>query len=363
GRARRTRDLSRYTLDSRSKGFIAEFMQRVDAAGSPVPSDRLITLENAPEGVVCNICAGHKANEALARVLSILLSARYGTTVGIEVGAYRFLLRLPPSVGSAEVKAVLLDIDPAHIGGILRLALKRTALFKWKLVQVAKKFGAIDTDADYERISIQRLIALFDGTVIQAEAYRELLTGYMDVEGAEKILAQIRGGEVQLKMGKISLLGSEGLFSSRDMIPPPTADQAVIGVLKRRLDQDRIILFCMNCRQWKSKTRVSAVPEQPQCPLCGARLIAALKPWEEEQIGMVSKKKKTEEERAVEIRLLRNANIVLSSGKKAVMALAAKGVGPEIASRILSTWTEGDAFYREILKAERNFIRTHRFWQ
>ncbi|MDD1716880.1 MAG: hypothetical protein LUQ45_01335, partial [Methanoregulaceae archaeon] len=68
------------------------------------------------------------------------------------------------------------------------------------------------------------------------------------------------------------------------------------------------------------------------------------------------------EERGIERRLLKNANIVLSSGRKAVIALAASGVGPDTASRILGTLTEDDAFYREILKAERNFIRTHRYW-
>jgi len=74
------------------------------------------------------------------------------------------------------------------------------------------------------------------------------------------------------------------------------------------------------------------------------------------------KPRKTREDRAVEQRLLKNANIVLSSGKKAVIALSARGVGPENASRILATLTEGDAFYREIMKAERNFIQTHRYW-
>ncbi|PKL55832.1 MAG: hypothetical protein CVV35_07800, partial [Methanomicrobiales archaeon HGW-Methanomicrobiales-6] len=67
-------------------------------------------------------------------------------------------------------------------------------------------------------------------------------------------------------------------------------------------------------------------------------------------------------ERAIEVRFLRNANIVLSSGKKAVVALAAKGVGPDVASRVLATLSEGDAFYREILKAERNYVKTHRYW-
>lgn len=362
GALRRMRAFGRYSDVPGVIGYAERFMARMDAGNHPVPSDRLITLENADEGVVCNVCGGHKANETLARALSILISARYGTTVGIEVGAYRFLLRLPGNVRALEVQEAMAGIEPEHLAGILRLALKRTALFKWKLVQVAKKFGAIDADADYERFSIHRLIDLFDGTVIAAEAYRELFSNYMDLEAAEEILAGIRDGRIAVTIGRLSPIGSEGLSSSRDTVPPPMIDQAVIATLMRRLEKEEVVLFCMNCRKWKSRTVVERVPDRPQCPLCGARLIAALKPWDEELIPAVTKKKKSEEERAIEVRFLRNANIVLSSGKKAVTALAAKGVGPETASRILATLSEGDAFYREILKAERNYVKTHRFW-
>ena len=362
GALRRTRAFSRYSDIPAAIRYAERFIARMDGGNYPVPSDRLITLENTDEGVVCNVCGGHKANEALARTLSVLLSARYGTTVGIEVGAYRFLLRLPPAVRALEVEETLAALEPAHLPGVLKLALKRTALFKWKLVQVAKKFGAIDADADYERFSIHRLIDLFDETVIAAEAYRELFSGSMDVDAAREILLAIRDGRTAVTTGRLSPLGSEGLSSSRDMIPPPMIDQAVIGTLMRRLDKEDVVLFCMHCRKWKSRTVVERVPDKPQCPLCNARLIAALKPWDEQFIPAMRKKEKTEEERAIEVRFLRNANIVLSSGKKAVTDLAAKGVGPEAASRILATLSEGDAFYREILKAERNYVRTHRFW-
>ncbi|KAF5046179.1 ATP-dependent RNA helicase RhlE [anaerobic digester metagenome] len=362
GVLRRTRAFSRYSEIPAAIRYAEQFIARMDEGNYPVPSDRLITLENTDEGVVCNVCGGHKANEALARTLSVLLSARYGTTVGIEVGAYRFLLRLPPTVRALEVEETLAALEPAHLPGVLKLALKRTALFKWKLVQVAKKFGAIDADADYERFSIHRLIDLFDETVIAAEAYRELFSDSMDVGAAQEILLAIRDGRTAVTTGRLSPLGSEGLSSSRDMIPPPLVDQAVIGTLMRRLDKEDVVLFCMHCRKWKSRTVVERVPDKPQCPLCNARLIAALKPWDEQFIPAMRKKEKTEEERTIEVRFLRNANIVLSSGKKAVTALAAKGVGPEAASRILATLSEGDAFYREILKAERNYVRTHRFW-
>ncbi len=329
---------------------------------SLVPTDELITLENTEDGVVVNSCAGHKANEALGRVISILISARYGTVVGLELDAYRMLLRLPSSIRAADVRDLLLELDPATMPGILRLALKRTALFKWKLVQIAKKFGAIDPDADYEKISIQRLLEFFDDTVVQKEAYRELLSEYMDIDTAAAIVQLVRDKKIAIALGPHSLIGAGGLLSSRDQIPPPTADGAVLATLKKRLLGDDVILACMNCRNWKSRTVVERVADHPTCPKCGARLVAALKPYEEEQYAIVGKAKKNAEERAVEQRLMRNANIVLSSGKKAIITLAARGVGPENASRVLATLTDGDAFYREILKAERTFIQTHRYW-
>ena len=362
GAIRRERTTAQYTREKESIVFASHILSEMEKNRCKIPTDRLITFENIDDGVVCNVCAGHKANEALGRVLSILISARYGSTVGIELDAYRILLRLPSEVRAADVRDFLLSLEPAHMPGILKLALKRTALFKWKLVQIAKKFGAIDPDADYEKISIQRLLDYFDNTVVQREAYRELLSGYMDVDAAAHIISLIKAGEIEVAIGPHSIIGAEGILSSRDQIPPPTADQAVLATLKRRLEQDEVVLACMNSRNWKSRTVVARVPELPQCPKCGARLIAALKPYEADSYELVSKKKKNEEERVVEQRLLRNANIVLSSGKKAVIALSARGVGPENASRILATLAEDDAFYREILKAERNFIQTHRYW-
>jgi ATP-dependent helicase Lhr and Lhr-like helicase len=363
GSIRRDRMVEKYSAEPEGIRYAVTFLEEMDKNRSPVPTDQLITLENTGEGVVCNVCAGHKANEALGRVISILISAKFGTTVGIELDAYRILLRLPSYIRASDVRDALVRLDPAHMPGILRLALKRTALFKWKLVQVAKKFGAIDPDADFEKISIQRLLEFFDGTVVQQEAYRELLSDYMDIDTAAAIVHLINTGEISIAIGRLSIIGAEGLLSSRDEIPPPTADQAVISAIRRRLESDHVVLCCMNCRDWKSRTVVSRVPETPQCPKCGARLIAALKPWEEQLYMIASKKKKSKEERATEVRLLKNANIVLSSGKKAIIALAARGVGPENASRILASLADGDAFYREILKAERNYIQTHRFWQ
>ena len=103
GRMRRRRNISEYTPERDSITFAEKFLSEMDKNRSQIPTDHLITLENSDDGVVCNICAGHKTNEALGRVLSILISARYGTTVGLELDAYRILLRLPSSIRAADV--------------------------------------------------------------------------------------------------------------------------------------------------------------------------------------------------------------------------------------------------------------------
>jgi ATP-dependent Lhr-like helicase len=322
----------------------------------------MITLEKSQDGIVINLCAGHQTNEAVGRVLSVLLSARFGSTIGMEIDAYRILLHVPSEVTIKTITELFLATDPAHIHAILKLALKRTSLFKWKLVQIAKKFGAIDPDADYERMSIHRLSEIFSMLAIQNETYRELFSRYMDVKHAEEIFSRLQAGEIEIASGPPSMIGAAGLFSSRDQMPPPTAEQAVIATLKHRLMSQEIILACMYCKKWKTKTTIERAPEQPVCPICQAKLVAAIKPYEVENLSILKKKEKTKEEKVIEKRLIMNANIILSSGKKAMIVLAAKGVGPDTASRILGKHSDGDALYKEILAAERNYMRTHRFW-
>lgn len=363
GRLRRTRDYSDYRADDNSKAFAEKVFDEMIKNRTAAGTDKLIVLEDADEGVVINLCGGHKVNEALGRVLSILISARYGTSVGIETNAYKIFLRIPKFLGAGDVEEVLLSLEPEHVEAVLVLALKKTALYKWKLVQIAKKFGAIDADADYERISINKLMELFDGSVIEKEAFRELFVSNMDVAGAKYIIQKLKDRKAETKTSRISIIGAQGLFTGKDVVVPPGEDTAILESVKHRIDEQDIILACMHCKSWKSRTKTGKIPESPVCPVCGAKLIAVLKPYEEQMYTTLKTKKNlnTEEKEAYN-KMMRNANLVLSSGKKAAIALSARGVGPDSAAKILNTFAKGDNFYREILKAERRFVQTHRYW-
>ncbi len=62
-------------------------------------------------------------------------------------------------------------------------------------------------------------------------------------------------------------------------------------------------------------------------------------------------------------RVKHSADIMIVYGKKGATALAGRGVGPQTSARILARMHRNDdEFYKDILKAEREFIRTKKFW-
>jgi ATP-dependent Lhr-like helicase len=359
-----SRDLmEQFPTDTATALSVVGIIRKQVDEGFAVPAQDIITVEDTPGSVIINICGGHKVNNTIGGILTALFSARLGTSVAMEIDPYRIKLDLPARIGAADVVRLIMDLDPAHVRPIIEMSLKHTTFFKWKMIQVAKKFGAINTDADYERISLQRLLDVYEGTPMYDEAVREIFLDKLDIRRAVDIIGRIALGKVILVAGKASPISLSGFLGGRDLVSPARADASIIEALKQRIMNDRVILFCLTCKKWVSRTRVSRVQETPECPLCESRMIAALKPWEEEEIKVVKIKEKTADELKRARRVYRNASLVLSHGRTAVIALASRGLGPETASRVIRKMRKDeDGFYRDILEAERNYVRTKRFW-
>lgn len=353
-----------YPVDREAAGELVDLIMRQKEKNHPVPDEALVVVESGGDGAVINCCFGHKTNDTLGRVITSILSARFGSSVELQIDPYRIELTVPKAMLAEEIEKLIEDLEPEYVEPILEMTLKNTTLLRWKMVHVARKFGALSRDVDYQRVSMARLLTVFEGTPMYREALREIYHDRLDIERTRMVLKRIREGTIAITTSSLSPIGASGRGGGRDVTSPENADAAVIKLLKNRIMSDRVLLFCVNCKKWKSMRQVERVPDRPECPLCGSRMVAALKPWEEEEIKVVRKlEKKTSEEKRRTKRVFRNANLVLSYGKTAAIALASRGLGPETAARVVGKLQKDEIeFYRDILKAEKEYARTKRFW-
>ena len=333
-------------------------------AGHPVPTDDRIVVESYGRTVRLNAAFGHEINETLGRLLSALVGQQTGSSVAMEVDPYRISFEVPGGVGPGAFIEILETTDPAHLETYLELALKRSDSLKFTLAQVAAKFGSLKRYQGSKRFGGDRLVAALKDTPVYDEAVREIFHRDLDVDGTADVLSAIQADEIAIATARGETpIGTDGRSAGRELLVPENADASVIETVRDRINNDRMLLFCLHCGEYERRTKVRRIRDQPRCPHCESTRIAALNPWADEVVSAVNATQKDAEQEKMTRRAHRSASLVQSHGKTAVIAMAARGVGPHNAARIIGKLREDeDEFYRDILKQERQYARTQSFW-
>jgi ATP-dependent Lhr-like helicase len=331
-------------------------------AGKPVPTDTRVTIEVARDLVIINACFGSRVNETLAQLISSLISARFGQSVGVQADPYRVIVEAPASIDPQRVIEILKPEDPDALEPLLRVVLKNSAYLRWAFVFVAKKFGALRREVDWESISVPRLLKAFENTPLFEEVLNRIFWERMDLPRTAEVLRRIKTGAIAVEVTQISNVGKAGLEGSLRLVAPQKADHATLMAVKARLEKETAQLLCLNCRtSWRSL--VADLPAKIACPTCNGAMVAALRHYERDKAKDVDFEMPSKADRPVVKKLFTNASLVMGHGKRAVLALVARGVGEETAARILRGYHETeDDFLRDVLAAEVNYARTKRFW-
>jgi len=370
GRLRALDSLEKYPCDKKSLEKISEAIDNQKRQGFVVPDDKTITIDVEEKTVVINACFGTKVNETLGRLISAMLAQSIGESVGINSDAYRINLELPARIPPEKIKDLMLKTKPESVFYLLNTILKNSTYIRWELVHVARKFGAIRRDFDYKSVGAKKLFTLFENSLIFDEAIDKMLWEKMDIENTEKVLNEIQSGKVKIHIQRLSPISLAGLETVRGLMVPQRADRSILMALKKRLEEADISLVCTNCNNiWN--TSVGRADKKPKCPKCGAIKIAVLSRRNRGMAKILTKKGRTKEENKEAKRLHKNASLVLSYGKAALIALAGRGIGPDTAARILGRYNISELekleevqikFLRDILKAELTYARTRGFW-
>ena len=363
GRLRRTRDFKRYNGNRNSVDTISQYLKEQDEHW-PMPSDKTVTIEIGDRLAIINCCFGTCVNETLSKIFAALLTARIGESVGVSTDPYRIILELPRNISKDIILQTFTNIRPGTIEALAKMTILNSTFLRWRFAYVAKKFGIIEKDADHRFMNFTKLFELHRDTPAYREAVNKVLWEDLDIENTEKVVSMIADGSIEVKVGSISRIGMEGIVRSKELMQPLRADHTILMALKKRLENETLYASCINC-QSQYRFRVGDAPKRFKCQNCGGIMIAVLKEYDRDKIRLFAKDRDqlSSEEKKDIARIKRIANIVNENGKKASMALAGRGVGPDSASRILRTrHIDEDEFLRDILSAEVLFAKNKRFW-
>lgn len=364
GKATETELRDKYCCASDAAKQIESFTK--SQAKSFTPRRDAWFIEERGRQIVLHTFAGTLANETISRILSSLLSESFKASVYTRVSAYAVSFDLSKPVSAREFKAMLQSITASEAESVLRQILPSTALFRFRFVDVARRFGFIRRDADLRSASIKRIVETQKNGPIWNEALSEAMTEKMDLPAAASLLSRVNSGRIPLEIvEKTSALADEFLdvYGAREGMAPAEPTDALIESFKRNLLSDSTDLLCNFCRATFTKKNDELANGSVKCPACKSSQLTLAEYNDVLTKYLNGKRLDTAEmKRLAEAR--RVESLIAAYGGKALVALAAYGVGPETAVRVLSRLHKNDyAFYLDLLESQKNFIRTRQFWR
>ena len=354
----------RYPTDEYTASEALGPLEKQVETGSPMPTDERIVVEYEPRSIVVNACFGHTVNQTLGRVLSALLGQQTGSSVGLEID---------PTESNSTCRAGSRVAMSRVCSGRRN---RRTSRGSSNSASRTPTPSSSNSPRSRRRSGRSSPGAAMERSVETASSRRSKIlpsTTRPSARSSTRTSRLSRRARCSRRSGKETIevvlhtehtpVGIDGRSSGRELLAPENADASVIDTVRERIQEDRMLLFCLHCQEWERTQEVKRIPDQPECPFCGSTRIAALNPWAEEVVAAVKTAEKDDEQEKQTQRAYQAATLVQSHGKQAVIALAARGVGPHNAARIIAKLRENeDDFYRDILSQERQYARTQSFW-
>lgn len=336
-----------------SRSSILEWYEK-----EPATLDQVV-IESYGSETIIQILLGTRANFALAEILSSLVASMTGESVEMDYSPYHIYLRSSRKIKAADMKNIVLGVRPEMIESYIRGMARRSRFFSSVFLYEAKKFGIISNDADMGRIRFEKIVDAYHDTPVYNDSIRKLMSDYMDIEGLYNYLGKL-GNEVEFIL-RDGMSESSRIFLSHysERVSPLKPTKTILDSVYKRIQNEEVTLYCTSCRNVRTQ-KIRDIPGI-KCPNCGSYLVASLSPFERELLRTVEGDSK--EAVKTRRRLIKNAHLVRERGMRAIMVMAARGIGPETGSRLLEvSYTSDEEFVRAILNAEMDFARNRRFW-
>jgi len=297
-----------------------------------------------------------------------LLSSRLGFVVESRSDAYRIVLTSNARIHEKLFHETL--NEKFDIFDIVSASLIGTHNVNWRTWCVAKKFGMVGRGGVYDRKSGHFLYERYQNTPVVNEALRELFHDKFDLDGAGRVLTQIRNNEIITKWNDVTKFSklAEPLLdhTTKYYSSPASVDKGILDLVKKRLLKTKHRLICARCGKWQRLVLTNEVKDNLLCKYCKGRQITATFYSDYDLVKIIQKKhnrkKLTPEENHKFNRAWKVASLIETFGKVALIVLSGYGVGADTGARILRNMTDEEIMYKQIYEAERQYVMTRGFW-
>ncbi|MDI6690682.1 MAG: DEAD/DEAH box helicase [Candidatus Bathyarchaeota archaeon] len=347
--------------------------------GAPLPTHNHILIEAFDKYLIIHACFGEIVNSTLGGIFDAILSDREIIT-GWWNDGYRILVETPRNLTQQEVEKmpqVLFKLSDKEVEKAFNDYLEARFPFSYKMKFVAERFGALSRGKTMGPERQSQLPSQFKGTPIYDETLREAMLEKVDIGKVKEIMHAVKERKIMVstlyRFEKPTPLAFHILakYSNlSELMAPERVLLSNIEKMKKAVEARTATLLCISCSEWFCDQKIGELPEQPTCNKCGSRLLALLYPKQDVNRlkELLKKRREAKEFGEEELKELANArrtaDLILSYGKKAILALEVKGVGPETAFRILGKMhPKEDEFYLDLLKAKIQYLRTREYWE
>ena len=336
-----------------------------------IPTSKRILVESIENYTIIHSCFGSKVNQTLSKAIGAMISSKIGQSIGVKNDAYRMIFKMPELVGQEIINEVIGEMMPDWIKDIIIKSVKNTNLFLFRFYRVAKRFGAIEKDAEFSNYLTLKLAEIYQETPLYDESIKEILREKLDIEKAKEVLEDIKNGKIKIVNSasyEASPLGIEGLSYTTSYIKPKGKIKEIYELVRQRLLRRKFWFACTRCGTPVGVYSVSNVPEELKCKNCGAKTIGFISIREMDIAKKalrkyVNKQKLEEDEQKLIKNFIETGEMMLNYGRKAVLVLAGYGIGPTVGKRILNKYHKSEEdLIKDIIKAEKKFIETRVFW-
>ena len=356
---------------------LIEEIQTHKATGAPVPTDQRFLVEGFDRYIILHTHLGDILNFTLGEVIEELFR-RQGLVRMWWSDPYRILFEMTADTSDLNLEELfqnqIFGVTEQVLNGACHGVLHRHFPWQLHMKHVAERFGALPRGRLMYGDLMKELAVKFRLTPIYDETIREALMVHSDFDGAKSIFQKVKAGGLQLLFfrgkDKPTPLAYHILYRHVDipeLIAPENVAADNLARLRISIEGRNIDLLCFDCGKLHTEVTIADLPEHPSCGNCGSRLLAPLF-WSTAYVAGTLRKKRDSEsldenEQKALVKARRSADLVISYGKRGVVAQSVYGIGPQTASRVLAKMHEKDQdFYRDLLEAKLQFIATRPYW-